>query len=133
VSKDSLYRDVPFTYGRRSAPIAASLLSPPYSLAAILASDRFFSPSTDIKLKHGIIGLLKHLAQFSKLSPVITTSLAQVDIIGRIAASGIWDDRSDAMADLIQLNAIGVAKHVCNASGMSYTPPCTYHCVTDPH
>ncbi|KAF8797982.1 hypothetical protein BYT27DRAFT_7228589 [Phlegmacium glaucopus] len=100
----------------RQTPIAASLLSPPYSLAPILASDRFFSPSTDIKLKHGIIGLLKHLAQFSKLSPVIPTSLAQVDIIGRIATSGVWDDRSDAMADVIQLNAIGVAKHMCNAS-----------------
>lgn len=108
-------------YGRsRSAPIAVSLLSPPYSLATILSSDRFLSPSTDIKLKHGIIGLLKHIAQFSKLSSVIPASLAQVDIIGRIATSGVWDDRIDAMADVIQLNAIGVAKHMCNASRMSY-------------
>jgi hypothetical protein len=76
-------------------------------------------------LKHGIIGLLKHLAQFSKLSPVIPTSLAQVDIIGRIAASGVWDDRRDAMVDVIQLNAIGVAKHMCNASRMFYTSLCT--------
>lgn len=105
--------------------MAASLLSPPHSLATILASDRFFSPSTDIKLKHGIIGLLKHLAQFSKLSPVIPNSLVQVDIIGRIATSGVWDDKSNAMADVIQLNAIGVAKHMCNASGMSvYTAVC---------
>ena len=49
----------------------------------------------------------------------------QVDIIGRIATSGVWDDKSNAMADVIQLNAIGVAKHMCNASGMSvYTPVC---------
>jgi hypothetical protein len=120
--EQSLYYDVRLAYGRlRSAPIAVSLLSSPYSLASIISCDRFFSPSTDIKLKHGIIGLLKHLAQFSKISPIIPTSLAQVDIIGRIATSGVWDNRSDAMADVIQLNAIGVAKHMCNSSRMSYT------------
>ena len=122
MSNDKLYHDILLAYGRsHSAPIAASLLSPPYSLATILSSDRVLSPSTDIKLKHGIIGLLKHIAQFSKLSSIVPTSLAQVDIIGRIATSDVWDDRSDAMADVIQLNAIGVAKHMCNASRMSYT------------
>lgn len=98
--------------------VAVSLLSPPYSLAPILASPHFISPSTDIKLKHGILGLLKHLAQFSKLSPVIPTSLAEVGIIKRISTSGIWDEKSDAMADIIQLSAIGVAKHMCHASRM---------------
>ncbi|KAF8163260.1 hypothetical protein B0H34DRAFT_694710 [Crassisporium funariophilum] len=98
------------------ATTAAALLSPPHTLAPVLSSDRFFSPETDIKLKHGILGLLKHLAQFSRLSPVIPASLSQVDILGRIAASGVWDEKSDAMADVIQLSAIGVAKHLCNAS-----------------
>ncbi|KAF8959042.1 hypothetical protein BDZ97DRAFT_2045486 [Flammula alnicola] len=100
----------------RKVNIAAALLSPPYSLAPILSSLHFISPSTDIKLKHGILGLLKHLSQFSKLSPIIPTSLAEVGILERIAASGIWDEKSDAMADVIQLSAIGVAKHMCNAS-----------------
>ncbi|KAH9484292.1 hypothetical protein JR316_0003773 [Psilocybe cubensis] len=100
----------------RKAPYATALLSKPYSLAPVLASSHFFSTSTDIKLKHGILGLLKHLSQFSKLSSVIPISLAEVGIIDRISASGIWDEKSDAMADVIQLNAIGVAKHMCNAS-----------------
>ncbi|KAF8902129.1 hypothetical protein CPB84DRAFT_1729336 [Gymnopilus junonius] len=100
----------------RKAPHAAALLSPPYSLAPVLSSIHFFSPSTDIKLKHGILGLLKHLSQFSKLSPVIPKTLADVIIIDCITTSGIWDEKSDAMADVIQLSAIGVAKHLCNAS-----------------
>ncbi|KAJ3515802.1 hypothetical protein NLJ89_g1525 [Agrocybe chaxingu] len=100
----------------RKAPIATVLLSPPYSLAPTLASHHLLSPSTDIKLKHGILGLLKHLAQFSKLSPVIPTALGEVNIIQKIAASGIWHQKSDAMANVIQLSAIGVAKHMCNAN-----------------
>ncbi|KAF8201422.1 hypothetical protein BJ912DRAFT_1019387 [Pholiota molesta] len=100
----------------RKSNVATALLSSPYSLAPILASPQFISPSTDIKLKHGILGLLKHLSQFSKLSPIIPASLADVGIIERIARSGIWDEKSDAMADVIQLNAISVAKHMCHAS-----------------
>ncbi|KAF9480122.1 hypothetical protein BDN70DRAFT_878010 [Pholiota conissans] len=100
----------------RKANIATALLSPPYSLAPILASPQFISTSTDIKLKHGILGLLKHLSQFSKHSPIIPASLAEVGIIDRIARSGIWDEKSDAMADVIQLSAISVAKHMCHAS-----------------
>jgi hypothetical protein len=92
------------------------LLSPPYSLAPALASLNFLSPSTDLKLKHGILGLLKHLAQFSKLSPAIPKSLGEVNIIQRISSSGIWDEKTDAIANIIQLNAIGVAKHLCNGN-----------------
>ena len=99
---------------------ATALLSPPYSLAPVLASDPFLSPSTDIKLKHGILGLLKHLSQFSKLSHVIPTTFAGVHIIDRITTSGVWDDKSDAMADVVQLSAIGIAKHLCNASRQYY-------------
>ncbi|KAF4614699.1 hypothetical protein D9613_003020 [Agrocybe pediades] len=100
----------------RKEPFASALLSAPYSLAPVLSSPHFFSPSTDVKLKHGILGLLKHICQFSKLAPVIPSSLAEVKIIERIAASGIWDEKSDAMADIVQQSAIGVAKHLCNAS-----------------
>jgi len=98
------------------ANIAACLLSPPYSLAPVLASLKFLSPSIDLKLKHGILGLLKHIAQFSKLSPVIPQALGEAKIISRISASGIWDEKTDAMANIIQLNAIGVAKHLCNGN-----------------
>lgn len=107
----------PFTdHPCHPASSAAALLSSPYSLGPVLSSPRFFSPTTDIKLKHGILGLLKHLSQYSKQSSVIPSSLAEVGIINRISTSGIWDEKSDAMADVIQLNAIGVARHMCNAS-----------------
>lgn len=98
------------------ANIAVSLLSPPYSLAPALASLHFLSPSTDLKLKHGILGLLKHLAQFAKLSPIIPKSLGEVNIIQKLSSSGIWDQETDAIANIIQLNAIGVAKHLCNSN-----------------
>ncbi|KAF5331076.1 hypothetical protein D9619_005541 [Psilocybe cf. subviscida] len=109
----------------RKAPIAAALLSPPYSLAPVLASPHFLSSATDLNLKHGILGLLKHLSQFSKVSTVIPESLYALGasneesdggVLEHIAKSGIWDGRSDAMAEVIQLNAIGVAKHMCHAS-----------------
>lgn len=100
----------------RKANVATTLLSPPYSLAPILCSSHFISPSTDIKLKHGILGLLKHLSQFAKISPIIPKVLAEVGIIERIATSGILDEKGDAMADVIQLSAIGVCKHMCNGN-----------------
>lgn len=96
--------------------MAEALLSPPYSLAPIVASEEFLSPSTDLKLKHGILGLLKHIAQFSKVSQIIPKTLGEVDIISKISDSGIWDEKTDAMANIIQLNAIGVAKHLCNGN-----------------
>ena len=99
-----------------SASVAEALLSSPYSLAPVLASEEFLSPSTDMKLKHGILGLLKHVAQFAKSSQTIPKALGEVGIISRISDSGIWDEKTDAMANIIQLNAIGVAKHLCNGS-----------------
>lgn len=96
--------------------MAEALLSPPYSLGPVLASEEFLSPSTDLKLKHGILGLLKHIAQFSKVSQTVSKILGEVDILSRISESGIWDEKTDAMANIIQLNAIGVAKHLCNGN-----------------
>jgi len=100
---------------RREATSTA-LLSPPLSLAPYLASPRIMSPSTDIKLKHGILGLLKHLAQSATLSPVISDALAKAGVVQRVAESGIWDEGIDRMAMTVQLNAIGVVKHLCNAT-----------------
>jgi len=82
----------------------------------VLASLKFLSPSIDLKLKHGILGLLKHIAQFSKLSLVVPKALGEAKIIPRISASGVWDEKTDAMANIIQLNAIGVVKHLCNGN-----------------
>ncbi|KAF8894572.1 hypothetical protein BD779DRAFT_1501845 [Infundibulicybe gibba] len=94
----------------------STLLSPPYSLAPILTSKHLLSPTVDIRVKHGIIGLLKHLAQVSSQSTLIHTSLGDAGVVQAICDSGIWDEKSDAMADVVQIGAIGVVKHMCNAN-----------------
>lgn len=96
---------------------STALLSSPLSLAPVLASTHIFSPSTDMKLKHGVLGLLKHIAQSASVSPIIPRSLADAHIVQRINESGIWDDGPDTMSVVVQLNAIGVVKHLCNADG----------------
>ncbi|KAG6376111.1 hypothetical protein JVT61DRAFT_2083 [Boletus reticuloceps] len=95
---------------------ATLLLSPPHNIAKLLSSESLLSPTTDLKLKHGVIGLLKHLSQSSVQSAFNRTALSSAGIIERIVASGVWDDRSDVMADIVQVNAIGVVKHLCNNS-----------------
>ena len=96
---------------------AVTLLSPPHSLAPVLASRHIISPSTDLKLKHGILGLLKHLAQSSP-SPVVHTPLAEARLVQCIVDSGLFEEKGDQMTEVVQLNAIGVVKHMCNANGM---------------
>lgn len=93
------------------------LLSPPHSLATTLSSSHLLSPSTDIKLKHGVVGLLKHLAQSSVKAPSAHVALNEARVIQRLAGSGVWDEKVDAMADVVQLGAIGVVKHMCGTSG----------------
>ncbi|KAF8077991.1 hypothetical protein FPV67DRAFT_1463744 [Lyophyllum atratum] len=95
---------------------STALVSYPYSLAPILASTHLLSPSTDIKVKHGVIGLLKHLAQAPAHSHVIHNALGKAGVVRRIAGSGVWDEKTDAMADIVQLSAIGVVKHMCSAN-----------------
>ncbi|KAG9318442.1 hypothetical protein JVU11DRAFT_533 [Chiua virens] len=90
------------------------LLSPPHNVAQLLSSETLLSPETDLKLKHGVIGLLKHLSQTSVQSVHNRNALSNAGIIERIVASGVWDDRGDVMADIVQVNAIGVVKHLCN-------------------
>ncbi|KAJ3545357.1 hypothetical protein NMY22_g2475 [Coprinellus aureogranulatus] len=100
----------------RREKTSTALLSHPLSLAPQLSSRVFFSSSTDVKLKHGILGLLKHIAQSASLSPLIQKALADAHVIQCINESGIWDEGSDQMAVVVQLNAVGVVKHLCNAS-----------------
>ncbi|KAI0781039.1 hypothetical protein BD413DRAFT_463594 [Trametes elegans] len=91
---------------RRDAHSTA-IVKPPISLGPDLAA--LLEPSTDIKVKHGVIGLLKHLAQ----SQGNRAALGQAGIIQRLAASQIWSEKAD-MVEIIQVAAIGVAKHMCN-------------------
>ena len=64
-----------------------------------------------------MIGLLKHLAQASTQSTVVNTALGNAGVVRRISESGIWDEKTDAMAEIVQLGAIGVVKHMCGADG----------------
>ncbi len=83
----------------------------------MLASSHLLSPAIDIKLKHGIIGLLKHMAQAS-LSPDIHMPLCEAGIVQSVSRSGVWDEKTDKMGEVVQLSAIGVVKHMCGANGM---------------
>ncbi|KAL0946949.1 hypothetical protein HGRIS_013108 [Hohenbuehelia grisea] len=95
---------------------ATVLLSAPHSLAPVLSSPHLLSPDVDIKLKHGVVGLLKNLAQSSSPSSLVHEELGKAGLVGRVARSGIWDQKVDAMSDIVQISAIGVVKHLCNAS-----------------
>jgi len=92
------------------------LLSQPHDIARLLSSDALLAPSTDIKLKHGVIGLLKHLAQSSSQMPSNRAALSTAGVIHLILKSGVWDDRTDFMLEIVQVNAIGAIKHLCNNS-----------------
>ena len=83
------------------------MVKPPVSLAPDLA--QLLEPETDIKVKHGVIGLLKHLAQ----SQGCRAALGEAGIIQRLGTSQIWGEKAD-MVEIIQVGAIGVAKHMCN-------------------
>jgi hypothetical protein len=91
---------------------SVTLTKPPVSLAPNLAS--LLRPETDIKVKHGVIGLLKHLAY----NPPARSSLSEAGIIKRLVNSNIFQPTSD-IAEMVQINAIGVIKHLCNGNGES--------------
>lgn len=93
---------------------ATTLLAPPYSLTSTLASPFLLSPKTDLKLKHSVLGLLKNLIQSAGPSPTIQDALSRNGVIWQLQESGVWNERSDRMADIVQLNAIGVVRHLCS-------------------
>jgi hypothetical protein len=96
---------------------ATTLLSPPHSIAGVLASDHLLGPNTDIRLKHGVIGLLKNLAQACAHSAEISSFFTKANIAQKLIHSRVWAVDNDPMAEIVQIRAIGVAKHLCNASG----------------
>lgn len=69
---------------------------------------------TDIKIKHGVTGLLKNLAQ----APANRTPLGDAGILDALAGSTIWDRKWD-IAETVQLSAIGISKHLCQSNGTS--------------
>ncbi|EMD38507.1 hypothetical protein CERSUDRAFT_113687 [Gelatoporia subvermispora B] len=93
---------------RRDAHSTA-IVKPPISLAPELTT--ILAPETDIKVKHGVVALLKHLAQ----SAGNRASLGEAGIIQYLAASGVWGETAD-IAEIVQVSAIGIAKHMCNGN-----------------
>lgn len=87
------------------------MVNPPISLAPDLA--KILEGNPDFKVKHGVIGLLKNLAQ----STSNRAPLGEAGVIARLADCGIFGGKSDLM-EIIQVSAIGVAKHLCNGNGM---------------
>jgi len=87
------------------------VVNPPISLAPDLA--KILESNPDYKVKHGVIGLLKNLAQ----STSNRAPLGQARIIARLADCGIFEKKSDFM-EIVQVSAIGVAKHLCNGNGL---------------
>ena len=76
------------------------------ALSAILA------PEADMKVKHGAIGLLRHLAY----TPGTRAPLAGARIIPRLLESGIFAEPAD-IAETVQVNAIGVVKNLVSGNG----------------
>ena len=89
-----------------------ALCSPPVSLLPDLAA--FLAPEVDVKVKNGVIGLLKNLA----VAPPNRKLLGEAGVLQRLASSEIWSDKYD-MVELVQVAAIGIAKHICNANRKS--------------
>ena len=87
-----------------------AICNPPISLVPDLAA--LLAPEVDIKVKNGVIGLLKNLA----VAPPNRKLLGEAGILHKLASSEIWSDKYD-MVELVQVAAIGIAKHICNANG----------------
>lgn len=92
---------------------SVTLLASPVSLAPALLP--LLAPSVDIKVKHGCIGLLKHLAQ----SPPNKAILGDAGFIEALGQSGIWNKEGD-MAEVVQISAIGAVKHLSYGIGTSF-------------
>ncbi|KAI0030744.1 hypothetical protein K488DRAFT_87473 [Vararia minispora EC-137] len=89
-----------------------AIVNAPVSLSPYLSD--LLEPDTDIKVKHGVIALLRHLAY----TPAARTSLADARIIERLVSSNIFKDTADT-AELVQVNAIGIAKNLCNGNAQN--------------
>ena len=83
-----------------------ALVAPPTSIVPELVP--FITPATDMKVKHGVLGLLKHLAQPAANKSV----LGDAGVLEALSASNVWDSESDR-AEAVQASAVGIAKHLC--------------------
>ena len=85
-------------------------MDPPNSIIALLSPH--LQASTDIKVKHGVIGLLKHIAQTPASRPV----LGNGRILESLRTSDVLCQKSD-IAEIVQMSAINLTKHMCTNNG----------------
>ncbi|KAF8744176.1 small GTPase mediated signal transduction, partial [Rhizoctonia solani] len=107
-ARDDLVICATLTLGNlaRRDEYCVALVAPPSSIVPDLVP--FITPATDMKVKHGVLGLLKHLAQ-----PVPNKIvLGDAGVLEALSASGVWDSESDR-AEAVQASAVGIAKHLC--------------------
>jgi hypothetical protein len=96
--------------GLTTEPACVSLLSGPDSIAPRLVE--LLSPSSDVKLQHALVGLLKNLA-IPKSSKAV---LGDAGVINGLSAMKAWAKERDLLGS-VQGGAIGVVKHLCNGNG----------------
>lgn len=63
-------------------------------------------------MKHGVIGLLKHLAQ----APANRTVLGQAKVLEYLRTCEVFREKAD-IAEIVQMSAINLAKHLCTNNG----------------
>ncbi|KAI0316683.1 hypothetical protein OF83DRAFT_1193499 [Amylostereum chailletii] len=88
---------------------SVAIIEPPIALGPYLAS--ILEPEADMKVKHGVTGLLRHLAYAAPAR----TPLGEAGIVERLVSSNVFKDTSD-IAEIVQLSAIGILKNLCNGN-----------------
>ncbi|KAF8319301.1 hypothetical protein DL93DRAFT_169004 [Clavulina sp. PMI_390] len=86
-----------------------ALVEPPISILPALGP--LLDASTDLKLKHGVLGLLRNLAQ----GPSTREALGKAGIIPAILKSKVWSPDGDK-ADVVQISAVATMKNLVNGS-----------------
>jgi len=85
---------------------STALVKPPISVTSYLA--HFLKPGTDLKVKHAVISLLKHLSQ----SPSNRPALGEGHVLEGLRTCDIFGEKSD-FSEIVQMPAINLAKHLC--------------------
>ncbi|KAI5122938.1 hypothetical protein M0805_006820 [Coniferiporia weirii] len=90
----------------RKEKYSVTLVKPPFSITSLLMGH--LTVATDMKVKHGVIGLLKHLAQSSSNRSV----LGEAGVLEALHTCQIFSDKAD-IAEIVQMSAINLSKHLC--------------------
>ena len=88
---------------------SVALVKPPISVVPLLVGH--LRPETDLKVKHGIIGLLKHLSQAIPNRPL----LGEAGVLQCLRQSEVFGEKAD-IAEIVQMSAIGLSKHMCTGN-----------------